>query len=54
VIGAFVARGLTPPLAAALAAHVHGRAASLAPGRGMVAPDLPDLVLAWLAAAGAA
>jgi hypothetical protein len=33
---------------------VHGRAAGLAPGYGMVAGDLPDLVLAWLAGHGAA
>ena len=53
LIGAFIARGLAVVEAAALAAHVHGRAAALGPGRGMVAGDLPDLVLAWLSAAGA-
>jgi NAD(P)H-hydrate epimerase len=54
IIGAFAARGLPLRIAAALGAHAHGRAAALAPGRGLVAGDLPDLVLAWLAAAGAA
>jgi NAD(P)H-hydrate epimerase len=54
IIGAFIARGLDPPRAAALAAHVHGRAAARGPGRGLVAGDLPDLVLAWLAERGAA
>jgi len=48
VIGAFVARGAPVPLAAALAAHVHGRAAGLGPGEGLVAGDLPELVAAWL------
>jgi len=47
IIAGFVARGLAPQRAAALAAHVHGRAAA----RGMaslVAGDLPDLVGAVL------
>jgi hydroxyethylthiazole kinase-like uncharacterized protein yjeF len=44
VIGAFLARGLPPLQAAAVAAHVHGRAASLGPSQGLVAGDLPDLV----------
>ena len=44
VIGAFCARGLPPLEAAALAAHVHGRAASLGPSEGLVAGDLPGLV----------
>ena len=48
IIGALVARGTPAPLAAALAAHAHGRAASLGPAEGLVAPDLPDLVAAWL------
>jgi NAD(P)H-hydrate epimerase len=51
VIGAFLARGIEPHLAAALAAHVHGRAADLGPPEGLVAADLPDLVAAWLSAA---
>jgi NAD(P)H-hydrate epimerase len=50
VIGAFVARGVRPHLAAALAAHVHGRAASSGRVEGLTAPDLPDLVSAWLSA----
>jgi NAD(P)H-hydrate epimerase len=54
IIGAFMARGMDVGTAAALAAHVHGRAASLSPGLGMVAGDLPDLVLDWLAGQGAA
>ncbi len=41
VIGAFLARGIEPGLAAALAAHVHGRAAALGPAEGLVAGDLP-------------
>ncbi len=44
VIGAFCARGLGALEAAALAAHVHGRAASLGPAQGLVAGDLPALV----------
>jgi hydroxyethylthiazole kinase-like uncharacterized protein yjeF len=47
-IGAFVARGVEPHLAAALAAHVHGRAADLGPAEGLVAGDLPDLLGRWL------
>jgi NAD(P)H-hydrate epimerase len=47
-IGAFLARGLPPLDAAALAAHVHGRAASLGPAEGLVASDLPALVSRWL------
>jgi ADP-dependent NAD(P)H-hydrate dehydratase / NAD(P)H-hydrate epimerase len=43
VIGALVARGLEAPLAAAIGAHVHGRAAALAPGV-LVAGDLPALI----------
>lgn len=50
VIGAFLARGLPTGLAAGLAAHVHGRAAGLGSGEGLVAPDLPRLVSTWLAA----
>jgi len=44
IIGAFCARGLAPLQAAALAAHVHGRAAALGPSQGLVAGDLPALV----------
>jgi len=48
VIGAFLARGVPAPEAAALAAHVHGRAARLGRSVGLVAGDLPDLVSDWL------
>jgi ADP-dependent NAD(P)H-hydrate dehydratase / NAD(P)H-hydrate epimerase len=44
IIGAMVARGVAPFEAAALAAHVHGRAASRGHVEGLVAGDLPDLV----------
>ncbi|HUA95682.1 MAG TPA: ADP/ATP-dependent (S)-NAD(P)H-hydrate dehydratase, partial [Acidimicrobiales bacterium] len=44
VIAAFIARGAAPAEAAALAAHVHGRAGSLGGQAGLVAGDLPDLV----------
>jgi hydroxyethylthiazole kinase-like uncharacterized protein yjeF len=44
VVGAFLARGLDPLHAAALAAHVHGRAAGLGLAEGLVAGDLPELV----------
>ena len=44
VIGAFLARGVDPLRAAALAAHVHGRAAGLGFAEGLVAGDLPELV----------
>jgi NAD(P)H-hydrate epimerase len=47
-IGAFVARGVEPHPAAALAAHVHGRAAELGAPEGLVAGDLADLLAAWL------
>jgi ADP-dependent NAD(P)H-hydrate dehydratase / NAD(P)H-hydrate epimerase len=50
IIGAFCARGLGPLEAAALAAHVHGRAASLGPSQGLVAGDLPGLVARVLSA----
>ena len=36
--------------AAALAAHVHGRAAGRGPAEGLVAEDLPPLVAGWLSA----
>ncbi len=45
VVGAFLAKGLEPQLAAAAAAVAHGRAADLAPHRaGLVASDLLDLL----------
>jgi len=48
VVGAFIARGVPAFEAAALAAHVHGRAAGRGFGEGLVAGDVPDLVAAWL------
>jgi len=51
VIGALLARGMTPLDAAAVGAHLHGRAASDGPAEGLVAPDLPELVSARLSAA---
>ena len=48
VIGALLARGVAPIEAAALAAHVHGRAAARGPAEGLVAGDLPELVAAVL------
>jgi ADP-dependent NAD(P)H-hydrate dehydratase / NAD(P)H-hydrate epimerase len=44
VIGAMIARGVPPMEAAALGAHVHGRAGARGPAEGLVAGDLPDLV----------
>jgi hydroxyethylthiazole kinase-like uncharacterized protein yjeF len=44
VVGAFLARGLGPLLAAALAAHVHGLAGERGLAEGLVASDLPRLV----------
>ncbi len=44
VIGALLARGVPPLEAAALGAHVHGRAGSLGHRSGLVAGDLPELV----------
>jgi NAD(P)H-hydrate epimerase len=44
VIGAFCARGVPALEAAALGAHVHGRAASSGSPEGLVAGDLPALV----------
>jgi len=44
VIGAFLARGVPPLDAAALAAHLHGRAGALGHRTGLVAGDLPELV----------
>lgn len=48
VIGALVARGVEPFVAAALGAHIHGRAAELGRAEGLVASDLPPLVSRWL------
>jgi NAD(P)H-hydrate epimerase len=50
IIGAFCARGEPAHRAAALAAHVHGRAASLGHVEGLVAGDLPGLVARVLSA----
>jgi hypothetical protein len=44
-----VGPGGGPPQAAALAAHVHGRAGARGLGEGLVAGDLPDLVAGVLA-----
>ncbi len=44
VTGAFLARGLTPFFAAALAAHVHGKASRLGWRDAMTASELPVLV----------
>ena len=44
IIGAFCARGLEAHQAAALGAHVHGRAAARGRVEGLVAGDLPGLV----------
>ena len=44
VIAAFLARGVPPFEAGALAAHVHGRAGALGHWAGLLAGDLPDLV----------
>ncbi len=48
IVGAFLARGVEPFEAAALAAHVHGRAARSGFAEGLTAGDLPELVAAWL------
>jgi NAD(P)H-hydrate epimerase len=50
IVGAFIARGVPAFEAAALAAHVHGRAARTGHAEGLVASDLPELVAAWLSA----
>ncbi len=50
VIGAVLAQGLSPFEGAALAAHVHGRAATLGREVGLVAGDLADGVSRWLSA----
>jgi NAD(P)H-hydrate epimerase len=48
MVGAFLAARVAPLSAAALAAHVHGRAATLGPKVGLVAGDLVDLIPAAL------
>ncbi len=48
VIGAFIGRGTAPAEAAALAAHVHGRAAGAGRAEGLVAGDLAPLIADWL------
>lgn len=48
VLGAFLARGMPAREAAAVAAHVHGRAAERGRRDGLVAGDLPDLVASVL------
>jgi len=48
VIAAFIARGVPVHLAAALAAHVHGRAAARGGPEGLVAGDLPHLIAGFL------
>ncbi|MHB8262844.1 MAG: NAD(P)H-hydrate dehydratase [Acidimicrobiales bacterium] len=63
IIGAFLARDAgsigdgtrmqQPALAAALAAHVHGRASWLGWPTGLAAMDLPDFVAVWLSSAEA-
>jgi hydroxyethylthiazole kinase-like uncharacterized protein yjeF len=53
VIGALLARGVPPIEAAAVGAHVHGRAACLGHLEGLVAGDLPDLVARVLSEAAA-
>ena len=51
IIGAFLARGVDAPWAAALAAHVHGAAAKRGRPEGLLSVDLPDLVADWLSEA---
>ena len=48
IIGAFLARGLDPLDAAALGAHVHGRAAGRGRPEGLIASDLPELAADFL------
>ena len=52
VIGALLARGVPALEAAALGAHIHGRAGALGHRAGLVAGDLPDLVAGVMDAAG--
>lgn len=51
VIGAGLAKGLDPFLAAGLGAELHGRAASRGFAEGLVAGDVPDLVAELLSSA---
>lgn len=51
IVAAFLARGLPPLEAAALAAHAHGRAAALGRREGLVASDLPPLLSDYLSGA---
>jgi len=53
LIGAFLARGVAAEEAAALAAHVHGRAADRGLREGLLAEDLPELVAEVLSSAAA-
>ena len=48
VVAALLARGIAPLDAAAAAAWVHGRAAFLGPGTGLIASDLPARIAAVL------
>ncbi len=52
IIGALCARGVPPLEAAAIGAHVHGRAGALGHRAGTVAGDLPELVARVLDGAG--
>jgi NAD(P)H-hydrate epimerase len=53
VIGALIARGVAPLEAAAVGAHVHGRAGRRGAVEGLVAGDLPPLVSGILSGARA-
>lgn len=44
VVGALLARGVAPIRAAAIGAHVHGRASQRFEGGGLIASDLPPLI----------
>ncbi|MEO7556328.1 MAG: ADP/ATP-dependent (S)-NAD(P)H-hydrate dehydratase, partial [Acidimicrobiales bacterium] len=46
IVAALLAQGVPPLRAAAAAAWLHGRASPLGPARGLVAGDLPELLLA--------
>lgn len=48
MVGAFIARGLTPRSAAASAAYVHGAASRLGYSDGLIASDLPELIARWM------
>jgi NAD(P)H-hydrate epimerase len=48
IIGALLARGVPAREAAAIGAHLHGRAAGLGPAQGLVAGDLPGLLVRLL------